>query len=163
MKITVTITAWHVPFDQMVIDQATFDGVDAEQCALVFINDASKAWWDATDGDRCVLEMANEPVYNRPEPYQPISEVGYDPARYVLWGGESGFHAMIDKASYAALHEAHYKREYDDKGHQRPGYLLNAYAGDNPVGQTLTSEQADYCNDQLSKIALMGSEPKGNS
>lgn len=126
MLITVTITAWVVPFDQMVIDQAVFGGEDAAERALVFINNASKAWWDAAGGDRCVALPADD--VHKAQPYEPIKEVGYDVALYELWGGESGFHAMIDRESYAILHEAHYKREFDDQGLDRPGYLIVAEA-----------------------------------
>jgi len=48
-----------------------------------------------------------------------------------LWGGEQQFHAMLDKATYARLNEAHYKREFTDKGQELPGYLQVAKAQGN--------------------------------
>jgi hypothetical protein len=69
------------------------------------------------------------------DPYEPVTELGYDFARYELWQGETGFHAMIDVGAAAQLHEDHYKREYDDKGETR--YLINAYL----AGDTLSEEE----------------------
>jgi hypothetical protein len=111
-EITVVITTWQVPFDQVVRAIKTFTN-EAE--ALEFINGESKKWWDGVNGD------------TNQTGYEPIKELGYDGAHYALWGGECGFHAMLDHASYARLHEAHYKRNYDDQGCQRPGYLQVAY------------------------------------
>jgi len=125
MKITVTITDWCVPFDQVV--RGTFE-FENEADALAHINATSAAWWAANEGDRCMAE------YPDTTPYEPIGELGYYNARYELWGGEQGFHAMLDHAVYAALHEAHYKREFDGKGITRPGYLIVAeLSGHKPV------------------------------
>ena len=114
MKITVVITDWCVPFDQVVRHIERFD---TEAKALAYINAKSLEWWQANDGDRCRVE------YPKTEPYEPITELGYNQARYELWGGEQGFHAMLDHATYARLNEAHYKREFTNKGLALPGYL----------------------------------------
>src|SRR5712672_1112201 len=83
-KITVVITTWQVPFDQIVKGVFQFDDV---QTATPFINAASLKWWNENHGDR------------GGEPYEPINILGYDIARYELWDGEIGFHAMLDEAS----------------------------------------------------------------
>ncbi len=121
-KITIVITTWQVPFDQMVKGVFEFDDV---QAATSFINDASHKWWDENHGER-----GNAP-------YKPITELGYDMAHYELWGGETGFHAMLDDASAWRLHNAHYKLEFDDKGIKRPGYLRVAY------GENVDTELAE--------------------
>lgn len=118
MKIQVSITTWSVPFDQVVESVSTFGSADD---ALKFINAASLKWWQTIEGDRSVTEMGGDA-------YEPVTELGYQQARYEVWGGEQGWHAMLDRASYSQLHEAHYAREYDAKGKPRPGYLRNAYA-----------------------------------
>jgi hypothetical protein len=133
--ITVIITTWQVPFDQVVHGTYQFS---TDAAALRFINETSAQWWNAHDGDRSVREGHTE------QPYEPIAELGYNVARYELWGGESGFHAMLDEGSYARLHEAHYAREYDAKGEERPGYLINAYVAGAKPGGTTTDEQAKY-------------------
>lgn len=127
-KITVVITTWQVPFDQMVKGVFEFDDV---QAATSFINDASSKWWKKHHGDRSVKEG------HTAEFYKPIAELGYDIPRYELWGGETAFHAMLDEASAWRLHEAHYKREYDDKGISRPGYLRVA------MGENVDKELAE--------------------
>ena len=111
MKITVFITTWCVPFDQVVDQVHTFK---TQAKAVAFINAASKKWWRDNDGARCIRE------YPDTEAYEPITELGYDSARYELWQGEQLFHAMLDHASYAALNEVHYA------GKPLPGYLLTA-------------------------------------
>ena len=108
MKITVVITVWQVPYSQVVTQIRKFENPAR---ALLFINAQSKAWWQAHDGDRCCAE------YPETAPYKPITELGYDTAHYELWGGESGFTAMLDHASYATLHDRHYA------GKPLPGYL----------------------------------------
>lgn len=132
IKITVILTEHKVPFDQMVTDVATF-ATDAE--ALDYINAASQKWWIENDGDRCIAEVhAAELGGEEITEYTPIEELGYDTPMYMLWDGESLFHAMLDANSYWRLHEAHYKREYDDKGEKRPGYLRVA------MGEDVTDE-----------------------
>jgi len=126
-KITIVITTWQVPFDQIVKGVFKFDDV---QTATPFINAASLKWWNENHGDR------------GREPYEPISILGYDVARYELWDGEIGFHAMLDEASAERLHNAYYKSEYDDKGLKRPGYLRVAY-GEN-VDKELAELYAFY-------------------
>ena len=123
--ITVVISDWCVPYDQVVREIKAFE--DAES-AVAYINAASLKWWNENDGDRYVEEnKVDFPVY------EPIKELGYDEAHYELWDGEQGFHAMIDNESYARLHEEHYKRECDDKGLKRPGYIRTSYlAGHQP-------------------------------
>ncbi len=113
-QITVIISTWCVPFDQVVQSITTFQTADT---ALAAINAASAAWWAENDGARCMVEMPDT------LPYEPVAELGYNHARYVLWGGETGFHAMLDRATYATLNEAHYEREFTDKGMALPGYL----------------------------------------
>ena len=117
MTIKVTITSWRVPFDQIVHGTHEFED---EQSALKFINAMSKAWWDDNNG------ASDEEA----EDYEPIERLAYDHARYELWGGENGFHAMLDQESYDRLLDAHYKREWDDKGMKRPGYLRAAMGED---------------------------------
>lgn len=131
MKITVIVTTWQVPFDQVVKDIRKFNSPKA---ATAFINDESRKWWEENDGERCMIEMPET------EKYEPISKLGYDMARYELWGGERLFHAMLDTESAAILHEAHYKREFDDKGKTRPGYLINCYVAEGPEGEHVGSE-----------------------
>lgn len=113
-QITVVISDWCVPFDQVVRHIRKFT-TEAE--AAAFINAESLKWWQANNGDRCRLEMPET------EPYLPITELGYDHARYELWGGEQGFHALLDHITYAGLYETHNKREYAAKGLPLPGYL----------------------------------------
>lgn len=148
MKITVVITTWQVPFDQVVRGIRQFDDPET---AKAFINKESKKWWDENAGERYVEEgypetdkikgehpsSTEKPI---PEPYKPITELGYEWARYEIWGGETGFHAILDAKSTAMLHEDHYKREYDDKGITRPGYLLNCYVAEGPEGEHVGSE-----------------------
>jgi len=130
MKITVTLTSWQVPFSQIVDETKAFDSADE---ALDFINAASKAWWNTYDGDGCA--RSNDGIYtaqinfNVVNEYKAITSL-LDGAHYSLWGGENGFQALIDKESYWQLHAAHYKREYDDKGIPRPGYLRVAMGED---------------------------------
>lgn len=119
-KITVVITTWQVPFDQTVNGVFEFEDVVSATAA---INAASLKWWHENDGDRAVAD-------NGDSPYEPINELGYDFARIELWGGENGFHAMLDSDSAARLLEQHYKREYDDKGITRPGYMRAAMGED---------------------------------
>src|ERR1700686_600169 len=124
MIIKVVLTEWQVPFDQVVTDVVEFAGDTAEQDAVNLVNQASRTWWDNNEGDRCVV------AYPDTQPYEPVKELGYDNARYELWGGENGFHAILTQGAYAELHEAHYKREFDDKGLKRPGYLRVAQGED---------------------------------
>lgn len=131
--IIIVITTWQVPFEQMV---QKIHSETNEQEALNFINTESKKWWDANEGDRCVENELDENGHSY-SPYEPIKELGYDQARYELWGGESGFHAMLDNESWWRLHEAHYKHEYDDKGLKRPGYLRVA------MGEDVSAEIAE--------------------
>ena len=119
-KIKVVITTHTVPFDQIV--EGIFEFDDATK-AVEFINKTSAKWWKENDGDRAVKQ-------GNAEEYQPITELGYDSAQWELWDGEMLFHAMIDKISYWRLHNEHYKREFDDKGIERPGYLRVAYGED---------------------------------
>lgn len=155
--ITVVISTWQVPFDQIVRDVVQFGGDTAAKDALDFINAKSAAWWAEHEGDRSVAERAE---YGTPESwggtgYEPIAELGYDQARYELWGGEAGFHAMIDHASYARLCEEHYAREFDAKGLTRPGYLINAYvAGHKPDGMT-EAEAEQYERQQAEGLAAI--------
>ena len=116
MTITVVVTTWQVPFAQAVKEVFHTDD-DAE--ALKFINDAAHKWWHDHHGDQDISEDGGE--------FKPIKELGYDWGKWELWGGEAGFHAMLDEVTENRLHEEHYKREYDDNGKQRPGYLQNAY------------------------------------
>lgn len=145
MKITAVITTWQVPFDQVVIAQSQFTTIKA---ATDFINQLSTKWWRENEGSRSLRECGGDA-------YVPITELGYDVARYELWGGESGFHAMIDIESAALLHEAHYVREFDVKGLERPGYLINAYvAGHKPGGMT-NAEKAKFEKAQSKGIAAL--------
>lgn len=141
-QITVIISTWQVPFDQVVREIKRFR---SPKSALAFINAASKKWWEENDGER-----------GASDPYEPVAELGYNHAHYELWGGECGFHAMIDADSYARLHEDHYRREYDEKGVTRPGYLINAYvAGAHPGG--LTADQKEtYRIIQEEGLAALG-------
>ena len=119
-QITVIVTTWCVPFDQTVKGIYHFA---TEATAVAFINKASRKWWDENDGDKCITERAGEESkYDGAplEPYEPITELGYNTAYYELWGGEQGFHAMLGHKTYAALNEAHYA------GKPLPGYLLVA-------------------------------------
>ncbi len=153
--ITVVISTWRVPFDQTVQSVTTFGGENAAKQSLDFINEQSAKWWADNDGDRSVAE-GHKYIDNHGEggSYAPITELGYEMARYDLWGGESGFHAMIDEASYARLHEAHYKREFDDKGVTRPGYLINAYVAGHKPGEPMTEAEAEkYAKAQTEGIA----------
>jgi hypothetical protein len=125
MTVTVAITTYQVPFDPVLIEVQTFE---SDSDAVAFINDHAEKWFIEHEGARCLVEMANDEHWHG-EPYTPITSL-FDHVRLDLWGGESGFEAVIDKASYWRLHEAHYKSEYDDKGKARPGYLLNAYAAE---------------------------------
>ena len=126
--VTVIVTTWLVPFGQIVKAVKQFDN-DAD--ALTFINDEAKKWWDEFDGDRCVAEnVGAQRQWEDCDKFEPIRILGYDTPYYTLWGSENGFHAMLDEESYWRLHEEHYKREYDDKGISRPGYLRNAYGED---------------------------------
>ena len=144
--ITVVITTWQVPYDQIIVAQSQFTTTEA---AVEFINQRSAQWWKEKEGQRCIKE------HPETDPYQPIEELGYDMACYRLWGGESGFHAMLDADSAAMLHEAYYKRECDDKGLPRPGYLINTYvAGQKPGGMT-EDEAAKYAEAQAKGMAAI--------
>lgn len=156
MVITVVISTWQVPFDQVVKCVHTFAGTNAAKQALDLINEESAKWWAENDGDRSVAEGHTDP--NRAgetEGYEPITELGYNHARYELWGGEAGFHAMLDETSYAQLCEEHYVREYDAKGKTRPGYLINSYiSGHKPGG--MTEEEAEkYKKEQAEGLAAL--------
>ena len=113
----VIITTWCVPFDQVV---NAVRGFDDAASAVAFINAASAKWWHENEGDRCIAE------YPETEPYQPIVELGYDIAKYELWGGEQGFHAMLDATSAQRLFEAHYASQ------PKPGYLRAAEMASHP-------------------------------
>lgn len=143
MPVTVVVTTWQVPFAQVVKEIKTFDQ-DAE--ALAFINAEGKKWWDENDGDRWVEESNVASSAGKSDgsdkPWEPINELGYDWGKWEIWDGEAGFHAMLDEASETRLHEEHYKREYDDKGRSRPGYLRNAYGED--TSQEIAEVQAYY-------------------
>lgn len=147
MKITVVLTSWAVPFAQVVNGIFTFEGDNAVQEVTSFINAESLKWWEASEGNRCMAE------YPDTEPYAPIEELGYDTAQYELWGGEHGFNAMLDAESAAALHEAHYQREYDAKGETRPGYLINAYVGGGKPGGITEDKAATYQRQQAQGMA----------
>ncbi len=159
--ITVVISTWQVPFDQVVQSVTTYGGDRAATSALQFINDQSRLWWAQHEGDRSIAERKKDDVALNGtreswggDGYEPIEELGYNMARYELWGGESGFHAMIDEASYARLHEEHYKREFDDKGVTRPGYLINAYVAGAKPGEPMTEAEAKkYAREQAEGIA----------
>ena len=142
--ITVVISTWQVPFDQVV--QGIHHFVDPK-AALDFINEQSANWWAEQEGNRSVAEGHTD------SGYEPVAELGYNHARYELWGGEAGFHAMIDNESYARLHEERYKREYDDKGLTRPGYLINAYVADKKPGGVTEAEGEKYAREQAKGIA----------
>ena len=134
--IIIAITTWQVPFEQTV---QKIHSVTSEKEAVDFINAESKKWWNANEGDRWVEQSMLEDIQDVTHciPYQPIEELGYEHARYELWGGEVGFHAMLDNESWWRLHEAHYKREFDDKGLKRPGYLRVA------MGEDVSTEIAE--------------------
>ena len=143
-KITVVISTYYVPFPQVVNSINEFT---AAADALAFINDESKKWWDEQGGERSLVECGGEP-------YQPLQNL-IDTVLLTMWGGEAGFHAMIDAGSYAVLHEAHYAREFDAKGLTRPGYLINAYvAGGKPGGLT-EDEQKTYTAQQEAGLAAI--------
>jgi hypothetical protein len=156
MPITVVITTWQVPFDQVVQETIVFWGDDAAKKATDHINAESLKWRVEHESDRSVLE-GQTAGYGTSESwgagYEPIDELGYNTARYELWGGESGFHAMIDQASYARLHEEHYAREYDAKGIMRPGYLINAYVAGHKPGEMTEAEAEKYAREQAAGIA----------
>jgi hypothetical protein len=126
-KITVVITTWQVPFDQVVRAIKQFDD---RQSAIDFINAESRKWWDENDGLGSIeagIEAGEKDRLWETQAYEPIKELGYDHARYELWGGESGFHAMVDHETYAKCHDDHYA------GKPLPGYLMGAYlAGHKP-------------------------------
>lgn len=128
--ITVYITTWHVPFAQTVQAVATFK-TEAE--AVTFINAEATKFWAENDGDRSVAEGHTDEGM-----WSPVTELGYDNTRIELWGGESGFDAMLDAATYARLHNAHYA------GKPLPGYLINAYAAGHKPGGSTPDEIADY-------------------
>lgn len=136
MKITVVITTWSVPFPSVVRTIVTFDGAEAEKEALIFVNTTALLWFQEQDGMRSEVDAD--------WPYQPITELGYDPMRFQLWGGEQGFEAILDEASFKLLHDAHYKREFDNKGLARPGYLINAYVAEGgPEAEKYKQQQAE--------------------
>lgn len=151
MSIKVVISTWCVPFDQVVHAIVEFGGEGAAKRALDYINAESRKWWDENDGDRYIKEQKHTEY----EPYRPVEELGYGMARYELWDGEQGFHAMLDSVSYAKLHEEHYKREYDDKGCTRPGYLINAYVADHKPGGVSEEEKAKYEREQRIGLAAL--------
>jgi hypothetical protein len=159
MPITVLITTWRVPFDQVVSEIKTFDDNDVEGARL-YINVASSLWWDENEGPRWVAECRAQDV--EVEDHVPIKELGYDMARYEIGDGEAGFHAMIDEGTYWRLHEAHYKREYDDQGLTRPGYLINTYvAGENP--EITDAEREKYAQQQAEGMAAIESHYGGHT
>lgn len=147
MTITVVITTWQVPFAQVVRDIKQFE-IPAD--AMSFINDASKEWYDEHNGAKSNLEITDNDF-----PYTPIKELGYDNAQYHLWGGECGFHAMLDVQSAAILHEAYYKKRFDDQGLTRPGYLINCYVAEGPDGEHAIGEakHEEYVRQQAAGIA----------
>jgi hypothetical protein len=104
--VTVVITTTLAPYGQAV---QKIEDFDRDEDALAFINAEARKWWDAYNGGE----------------FSPIAELGYDKGCWELWG-ERGFHALLDEASEQRLHEEHYKREYDDRGIERPGYLQMA-------------------------------------
>jgi len=128
MTITVVIATYQVPFSKVVKAIKTFEN-DAD--ALAYINAESAKWYEENEGERYLREMPDD---DNDFPYAPITELGYDVAEFHLWGGEQGFEAILDEASQHRLHEAYYKREYDDKGMKRPGYLRVA------MGEDVTAE-----------------------
>ena len=141
MTITVVVTTWQVPFAQAVKEVFhTNDDVEA----LKFINSAAHKWWD----ENCVGEDTESKSTENEDgsEFEPIKELGYEWARWELWGGEVGFHALLDEATENRLHEEHYKREYDDKGISRPGYFRNAYGEDTSAEQA--EVQAYYSGEQ---------------
>ncbi len=158
MTITVVISTWSVPFDQVVNEIKTFTGEKANSEALAFINASSKTWWDENGGDRWVEETKADGKSPKAwtgdsiDGYEPINELGYDTAEYNIWGGEQGFHAMLDQDSYAKLHEAHYKQ----LGFT-PGYLINAYAAGQKPGGSSAAEIEDYKKQQAEGIAAIES------
>lgn len=147
--ITVVITTWQVPFDQTVKAVMTFTG---EGEALAYVNQQSAQWWADIDGARSMLECGDD---DNDWPYEPITELGYDAAHYHAWGGECGFHAMLDDVSYAKLHEAHYAREFDAQGLERPGYLLNAYVAGGKPGGITEAEAEKYSDAQARGMAAI--------
>jgi len=148
MKITVVITTWQVPFAQVVVAQSQFT---TPQAATDFVNQHAAKWWADVEGERCLAEGDTDNDW----PYEPVTELGYTEMRFEAWGGESGFQAMLDAESAAALLEAHYKREFDAKGLTRPGYLINAYvAGHKPGGMT-EAEADKYQREQAEGLAAL--------
>lgn len=130
--ITVVITTYTVPFAKVVKSIVTFGGDDAVKTATAFINEEAAKWLNETIGGRNPSEAMMEAWS-----YDPITELGYDRAEYQLWEGEVGFEAILDEASQKALHDAHYKREFTDKGLPLPGYLRAA------MGEDVTAEIAE--------------------
>lgn len=153
MKITVAIMTFQVPFANVIDEIVTFDGDNAEQEALNFINEKSKKWYDDCDGDRD----------NEIKEYYKYSELTKDDLinniYFELWGGENSFRACIDSLSWQQIHENYYKRKFDDQGKQRPGYLLNAYEAEGEI----TDEQKEYKEKELEKIKLHYGETAGNA
>ncbi len=152
MTITVVISTWQVPFDQTVQEIVQFGGDTATQDALAFINTQSAKWWAEHEGNRYIAENGGHGGY------EPIAELGYNMARYELWGGESGFHAMLGQDSYERLHEEHYAREFDDKGKVRPGYLINAYVAGHKPGKMTEAEAEQYRQQQAEGMAAIESK-----
>lgn len=140
-QITVVISTWQVPFDQVVEGIFHFS---TTQAALNFINGRAEKWWV---------------VHNPNEQFPPCEELGYGGTTWNSESGEAGFQAMLDKEDYAELHEAYYKREFDDKGLTRPRYLINAYiAGAKPGGMS-TDEAAQYATQQAEGFADYPGQP----
>lgn len=154
--ITVVISTWQAPFDQVVQGVHQFGGDNAAQRALDFINEQSAAWWAANDGDRSVTAgYLDTNDHGEGGTYAPITELGYNHARYELWGGEAGFHALLDQASYARLCEEHYVREFDNKGVSRPGYLINAYLAGHKSDGITEAEAEKYAREQAEGLAAI--------
>lgn len=146
-KITVVITTWHVPFDQVLNGVHHFDHTPqgiADATAL--IDAESLKWWLSVEGDRSVDETGDKHNERR----EPLGELGYNHARYTAWGGEAGFQAMIDAESYGLLHEAHYA------GKPLPGYLVNSYLAGRKPGAPLTDiERAELEQQQAMGFAAI--------
>jgi hypothetical protein len=137
--ITVVCTIWQVPFGQTVQWVKHFS---SDEEALAAINEEAKKWWDAYGGDSVPLEEKEQPVHYDPEAHRngtvadgistpsmtfsPVIELGYDTAEWSV-NGEAGVSFFLDTLTFWRLHNAHYKKYYDDKGIDRPGYLQGAY------------------------------------
>lgn len=164
MKITMVLTSWVVPYSSVVNSIDTFEGENAEAQAVAHYNTALAKWWQQNNGDACAATGEKNGLTLEAVEFEPIESLRALPACPVmLWGGEHGFQAFIDAESYALLDEAYYKREYDDQGLTRPGYLINSYVAGYKPGGVTEAEKAKYERQQQQGFEALGFDvPKLN-